>query len=144
VEKMVMACRERGLEESQDLQQQLSLLKKDGHHGQKEALLRFLHVSWKDGLLVDVAFASQGEHSANGWTSLRVNAQTSGVFFERLVSLFGLQPQQAAEGSTSWRTVNNSLERFGLRPHAARGARSIWAKAYAGTIPFIAIRDDSG
>jgi hypothetical protein len=74
------------------------------------------------------------------WQSFRVNSQSCHVFFQRLVSLFGLEADQVVEGSTSWRTVNNSLERFGMRPHAARGARSIWAKAYAGSIPFIKIQ----
>ncbi len=141
VETMTEACKERGLEEGRELQQQLRGLKKDGQHGQKEAILRFLHVAHADGLLHDVHFSNDRDNSASGWASFRVRSDNSQAFFERLVALFGHEPHQVTEGKTKWRTVNNSLERFGLRPDGARGARSIWAKAYSGTIPFVAVTD---
>jgi hypothetical protein len=136
VETMVVSCAERGLNSCAELQEQLRGLKKDGQHGQKEALMRFLHIARKDGFLTNITYTTSADKSAREWTSFRVHHASSHLFFQRLVELFGLESHQVTEGSTSWRTINNSLERFGLRPQS-RGGRSIWAKAYAGTIPFV-------
>jgi hypothetical protein len=130
---MVLACAARGLNSCPELQEHLRGLKKDGQHGQKEALMRFLHIARKDGFFVDITYTTAADKSGREWTSFRVSSL---LFFQRLVELFGLDAHQVTEGSTSWRTINNSLERFRLRPES-RGGRSIWAKAYAGTIPFV-------
>lgn len=129
-------CTQRGLDGCAELRHQLEFSQAAKHQAQKESLLRFLHVSRADGLILVLGDCAQ-QQPPNRWAGFRVIEGSQDDFFSRLVDLFGMSPNDMRVNAKSWRALNAAWGRLGFKTSGSKGKHDIWAMAYRGLLDFV-------